>query len=280
MPSHSYHKCVNCGNVLPQEVNEKRKKEYACPLCNEKKAEQISIPCSKCIEGSKKEVKRLIEFLIVDLGIRRSDIHIYFSGNNGFHIHVSDSEYIPLDPPARSDIVSYVSGIGFMAESIGVRKGSTENSAFVKFPRGGIAYGWRKRMADNLRIDSSSITKLKHIVEQKGGYASFKVELDAMTRDMGVKIDPQVTTDVHRIFRMPGTINSKSGLAKTKCNDLDTFNPFTDACLLGNGKVSIKVKAPVKLKLKNESFNISKESAELPAFAAVYLICKGLADAR
>jgi hypothetical protein len=43
--------------------------------------------------------------------------------------------------------------------------------------------------------------------------------------------------------------------------------------------VGIKVKAPVKLKLKNKSFNISKESAELPSHAAVYLICKGLAEA-
>jgi DNA primase small subunit len=100
-----------------------------------------------------------------------------------------------------------------------------------------------------------------------------------MARDMGVRIDPQVTTDVHRVFRMPGTLNSKSGLAKMKCSDLGSFDPFVDACLLGDSRVGVRLKTPVKLKLKNKAFNISKESAELPAYAAVYLICKGLAEA-
>ena len=166
-----------------------------------------------------------------------------------------------------------------MAESIGVRKGNAENLVFIKFPKSGLAYGWRRRVADKLKIDTSSIIKLKHIVEQKGGYAPFKVDLDRMVRDMGAMIDPQVTTDVHRVFRMPGTLNSKSGLAKMRCSDLDAFDPFADACLLGDGKVGVRLKTPVKLKLKNKAFNISKESAELPAYAAVYLICKGLAEA-
>jgi DNA primase small subunit len=88
-----------------------------------------------------------------------------------------------------------------------------------------------------------------------------------------------VTTDVHRVFRMPGTLNSKSGLAKMKCDDLGSFDPFVDACLLGDRKVSLKIKTAVKLKLKGRSFNISEKSAELPAYAAVYLLCKGLAEA-
>lgn len=276
VPSHTYPVCTNCGHASPPSDE---KKEYSCPSCSGKKAERILIPCSKCIEGSKKEVRRLAEFLTGDLGMQSDNIHVYFSGNNGFHIHIGDNEYVPLEPQARSDIVGYLSGTGLLAESIGVRKGREEGMSFIKFPRGGIAYGWRGRIADKLKIDGSSIIKLKNIVDQKGGYSGFKAELDRMAREMGVRIDPQVTTDVHRIFRMPGTLNSKSGLAKTRCADLESFNPFNDACLLGASKVNVRVKTHVKLKLKGESFNISKESAELPAFAAVYLICKGLAEA-
>ena len=112
-----------------------------------------------------------------------------------------------------------------------------------------------------------------------GSYDAFKVELGRLAKDMGVRIDPQVTTDVHRVFRMPGTLNSKSGLSKTKSTDLNSFDPFVDACLLADGKISIRVKTPVKLKLKKNSFNISKETAEIPAYAAVYLMCKRLAEA-
>jgi DNA primase small subunit len=275
--SHSYPVCADCGHVLPPAPDER--KDYSCTACGGKKADSISIPCEKCIDGSKREVKRLVEFLTGDLGIQQDDIHVYFSGNNGFHVHVSDQAYVPLDPQARSDLVGYLSGSGLMAESVGVRKGNAENLFFIKFPRSGLAYGWRSRVADRLKIDSSSMIRLKHIVEQKGGYTPFKVDLERMARNMGVRIDPQVTTDVHRVFRMPGTLNSKSGLAKTRCSNLDSFDPFVDACMLGDTKVNVRLKAPVKLKLRNKSFNISKEAAELPAYAAVYLICKGLAEA-
>lgn len=275
--SHTYLLCANCGHASFSLVE--KKEYYSCPACDGRRAENISIPCSKCIDGSKKEVKRLTEFLTDDLGVQQSDIHVYFSGNNGFHIHVSNNAYVSLDPQARSDLVGYISGSGLMAESIGVRKGNTENLFFIKFPKSGLAYGWRKRIADKLKIDSSSSIKLRHIVEQKGGYTAFKVELDRMVREMGVRIDPQVTTDVHRVFRMPGTLNSKSGLAKIKCVNLESFDPFLDACMIGDSKVVVRVKTPVKLKLKGKAFNISKESAELPAYAAVYLICKGLAEA-
>jgi DNA primase small subunit len=277
VPSHLYAVCANCGHTSPPAPDEK--KEYFCPACGGRKAENVSIPCAKCINGSKEEVKRLVEFLTGDLGMQQSDIHVYFSGNNGFHIHISDDAYVPLDPQARSDLVGYLSGTSIMAESVGVRRGNAENLFFIKFPKSGLAYGWRNRIADKLDIDVSSMIKLKHIVEQKGGYTPFKVDLDRMARDMGVRIDPQVTTDVHRVFRMPGTLNSKSGLVKMKCNNLDSFDPFVDACLLGDSKLSVRLKVPVKLKLKNKLFNISKESAELPAYSAVYLICKGLAEA-
>jgi len=274
VPSHTYGVCTNCEHVSPP--NEKN--GYSCQACSCKKAENISIPCGKCIDGSKKEVKLLTEFLTGDLGIQRSDIRVYFSGNNGFHIHVNDNKYISLDPQARSDLVGYLSGSGLMVESIGVRKGNAENLFLIKFPKSGIAYGWRGRVANKLKIGSTSTIKLRNIVVEKGGYTAFKVDLDRMVRDMGARIDPQVTTDIHRVFRMPGTLNGKSGLVKMKCDDLDSFDPFVDACMLGDSKVAVKVKTSVKLKLKNKTFNISKESAELPAYAAVYLISKGLAE--
>jgi DNA primase small subunit len=276
--SHSYSVCINCGYASPP-ANDDEGSSYFCPSCGCKKADYVSIPCSKCIDASKKEARRLMEFLLVDIGLERSAINIYFSGNNGFHVHINDDAYISLEPQARSDLVGYLSGTGLMLESIGVRKSNTEDLFSIKFPRSGLTYGWRRRIAEKFKIDMTSAIKLKNIVDQNGGYNAFKVELDRLARDMGVRIDPQVTTDIHRVFRMPGTLNSKSGLSKTKCSDLYSFDPFVDACLLGDGKVSVRVKTPVKLKLKRNSFNISKESSEMPTYAAVYLMCKGLAEA-
>lgn len=277
VPLHSYPMCAACGHASPP----KEKTDYACAACGGKKAEYVSIPCAKCIDGSKKEARLLIDFMTQDLGIGRQNILMYFSGNNGFHFHILDDAYRPLDSQARADLVGYLAGVGLLSESVGVRKSQGGDLAFVKFPRSGLSLGWRKKVADSLKIDTTSTIRLTNIVKEKGGYSGFKTELDKMTKEMGVRIDPQVTTDVHRVFRMPGTLNSKSGLAKIRCDigDIESFDPFKQACLLGESKVSVKLKTQVKLRLKGEPFNLSKESAEIPAFAAVYLICKGLAEA-
>jgi DNA primase small subunit len=279
LSSHSYLKCINCKQICQPDLDLKKiEKEYSCESCSSKKVETIIIPCDKCIEGSKKEVKRLMNFLVEDFGLQKEDVHIYFSGNNGFHIHVLHNEFLSLDSQARSDIVGYISGIGILLQSIGVEK-DTSHNGISKVPKEASVYGWRRRIANTLKVDWTSPNKLKHMVESKGGYVSFKEEIEKLSREMGARIDPQVTTDVHRIFRMPGSLNSKSSLAKAKCDNLDSFDPFTDACVLGSAKVNIKVMSQIKFKMKDKSFKISKESAELPTYAAVYLLCKGLAEA-
>jgi DNA primase small subunit len=269
---HSYIICANCGE--PQEIE-----TDVCIYCKTGKLNHVSIPCNKCNYGLKKEVKHLVDLLISDLGIKEKTIRIYFSGNNGYHIHISDEEFHRLDSQARSDIMSYLIGNDIMTESIGIRKAEVSSDGFlVKFPKSGMMYGWRRRIAQKLGIDQASTTKLRNIVQQKGGYSRFKTELLKMAKDMGVRIDPQVTMDVHRIFRMAGTINSKSGLTKIRCNnEIESFDPLNDACLLSDKEVNVEMKIPIKLKLRGQSFKIRKETARIPVYAAVYLICKGLA---
>ena len=274
-PTHSYFICTNCGNIQESRFE-------SCPSCKTGKLSQILLPCNKCNSSLKKEVKDLIDLLMNDLGIKEKSIHIYFSGNNGYHIHVLDDTFYSLDSQARSDVVGYIMGNDIMTESIGVRKASSPSSGVdfsVKFPKSGIMYGWRQRIAKKVGIDQLSISKLNKIVQQKGGYSGFKSELLKMTKELGVRIDPLVTMDVHRVFRMAGTLNSKSGLTKIRCKEIDSFDPLSDACLLNDKEVNVKVKVPIKLKLKGQSFNLKKQTVRLPAYAAVYLICKRLAQA-
>ena len=267
--THSYFLCTNCGEVSERNVN-------SCPKCDFSKLNHISVPCNKCVLSLKKEVMKLVNLLITDLGIKKSCIEVYFSGNNGFHLHILDNRFNLLDSRARADIVGYLMGIGMMAESIGVRKRS--EGVLIKFPKSGLSYGWRKRIANKLGIDQLSTVKLNNIVQQKGGYDGFKEELSILTRQSGVRIDPHVTTDIHRIFRMPGTLNSKSGLTKMRCDDLELFDPFLNACILGENEVNVEAKVHLNLKLKGQSFKIKKQTERLPLYVAVYLICKGIGE--
>src|SRR5918997_3234528 len=88
VPSHSYPVCIQCGAASPPRHDEQR--QYSCLSCGSIKAEYVSIPCTKCIDRSKREARRLVEFLLFDIGLELSGIAIYFSGNNGFHVHVND----------------------------------------------------------------------------------------------------------------------------------------------------------------------------------------------
>jgi DNA primase small subunit len=274
-PSHSYFVCERCKTVFST-------KSDVCESCKSGTLNQTSIPCNKCFTSLKKEVRLLITFLTNELGIDEKFVSTYFSGNNGFHILVSEESFRPLSAEARSDIASYIMGTSLMTESIGVRKVNTRSGSDfqVKIPKSGISYGWRKIIAEKLEISQTSVVKLNNIVRRFGGYEGFKSELVNIAKTLGVRIDPQVTMDVHRIFRMPGTINSKSGLVKMKCNDLESFDPLNDSCLLANKEVEIRIKTPSRLsiKLKRDSFKLDKQTLKLPLFAATYLICKGLAE--
>src|ERR687885_2862260 len=121
-PTHSYFVCTNCSDVQDS-------RNELCPSCNAGKLTQTILPCNKCNYALKKEVKHLADLLMNDLGIKEQSIHIYFSGNNGYHIHVLDDEFHRLDSQARSDIVGYLMGNDIMAESIGVRTASSSPSS-------------------------------------------------------------------------------------------------------------------------------------------------------
>jgi DNA primase small subunit len=270
--SHRYSICKNCGELIQSLVGR-------CSSCKNSGVRIESIPCSNCFASLKKEVKKLLQILTEEIGIGYDNISIYFSGNSGFHIYIYDPCFRLLDSRARSDLAGYILGNGIGPEVIGVRKLATGKFR-IKFPRTGLRYGWSMRLARKLGINTSSSSKLTNLVYRIGGFDSFSKYIIECAKEIGIKIDPQVTIDVHRIFRHSGTLNGKSGLSKLRCIDINTFDPLNDACLLNDNNVEVHVKPSdlkLKLKLKGHTFSIGQKKEWLPTYAAVYLICKGLA---
>ena len=102
------------------------------------------------------------------------------------------------------------------------------------------------------------------------GYSSFQKTLDDVSENIGVKIDPNVTMDIHRIFRLPGSINSKSGLTKIRCENISNFDPYVEASFLSDDTVEIIANSPIEFSLKNKKFgHYSNEKVTVPTFAAV-----------
>ena len=263
--SHTVSICGNCKTIS----------EYSnqCKNCGSAKLDKKSLPCKNCIEGSKNEVNKLSEILIDDLGVDKNNISVYFSGNEGFHVYVYDSQFQNLGSRERSELADYILFKGVIPETFGMKKFKPERSLFPDLSE----KGWRGRFSKEV---FKTKTKRPKVVTEliSAGYSQFQKYLETLSNQIGVRIDPNVTIDIHRIFRLPGSLNSKSGLTKLYCKNISRFEPYSEASLLSDEKVEVLAQCPVEFKLKNRKFGpYNNEVISVPTFAAVYMICKNLA---
>ena len=244
-----------------------------CIKCNSIRLEKKSLPCKNCISASKTEVSKLSQVLIDDLAIAPENIRVYFSGNEGFHVYVRNSQFQQIGSKERSELADYIMFRGMIPETFGMKKFKPDRSSFPDFDE----KGWRGRFS---KYVFGSKSKRSKIISEliANGYSSFQKTLDEASQNIGVKIDPNVTMDVHRIFRLPGSINSKSGLTKLHCKDLSKFDPYVEASFLNDDTIEIVANCPIQFSLKNKKFGpYNNEKVTIPTFAAVYMICKKLA---
>ena len=268
LPCRNNHTASICN-----ECNEISKYTTQCVKCNSTKLEKKSLPCKFCINASKIEVNKLSNVLIDDLGIDKENIYVYFSGNEGFHVYVFNSQFQKTGSKERSELVDYIMFRGAIPETFGMKKFKPNRSLFPDFNQ----RGWNGRFSKQVFGSKSKRSKIiSELLDN--GYSSFQKTLDDVSENIGVKIDPNVTMDIHRIFRLPGSINSKSGLTKILCTDLTKFDPYTNACFLNDDSIEVLANCPIEFKLKNKKFGpYINEKISLPTYAAVYLICKKLA---
>jgi len=262
---HSVTKCTACNQISNSNNH--------CSKCNSTKIEIKSLPCNNCIDGSKKEVFKLLNILINDLDIEKNNIEIYFSGNEGFHVYVYNSHFQGLGSRERSELVDYIMFRGAIPETFGMKKLKPNRTLFPEFEEN----GWRGRFA---KETFGSKSKRSKIISEliSNGYSNFQKRLENLSPIIGAQIDPNVTMDIHRIFRLPGSLNSKSGLSKILCTDLQKFDPYSESSFLNENTIEIIANCPKEFKLKNKKFGpYDNENITVPTFAAVYMICKNLA---
>ena len=264
---HTCIKCLSCNEVsLIQDI---------CPKCKSNKLDFVSLPCQNCISSLKKETLNLIKILTTDLQIRRENILVSFSGNDGFHLYVANSAYNTLGSKERSDLSDYIMFRRAIPEAFGFKKANPSRSLLPELAEP----GWRGRVAAGLFGSKSNRSKgVTKIISD--GYHAYRQRLEEMGKNsIGIRIDPNVTVDIHRIFRLEGSLNSKSGLTKLACENIINFSPYTDACLIDDKPVEVLANCPIVFRLKNKKFGpYTNETVSIPKFTAVYMICKGIAN--
>ena len=95
------------------------------------------------------------------------------------------------------------------------------------------------------------------------------------------RIDTVVTTDIHRLIRLSDTLHGKTGLKNTEGSNerLDDFDPLKKAVAFEKGTVEVFVHESPEFRIGDTTYAALREQkVELPVAAALFLLCKGVAE--
>lgn len=278
-----------------------------CPVCGSQKIETKTWPCPLCLTSAKEETRKLIDILQSDFGFSSSELHVYFSGHRGFHVQIEAEKVKTLDAAARKEIADYVSAVGLTFRG-GQREEEPNRKHSDALALSNL--GWGKRVKEGLQRFIADATKedLKNAGIRKGFDIILQNRDKLIARGIGegmwqsvkglstrtwiklaesvasvqsAKIDSVVTTDVHRLIRLTGTLHGKTGLKKMEFlpSELEGFDPFKDAVAFKSGSVNVFVFNAPEFRIGDRVYGPYRNQAiELPTAAAVLLLCKGRAE--
>ncbi len=299
--THDEWTCDNCKFVGRGLIPEK------CPVCKCQKFDVKTWSCDECLDSAKAETIKLLDILRHDFGFLEEDIHVFFSGHRGYHVHIENETIRMLDAVTRKEIVDFVLGSG-LDTSFGERKHGKAH--FPPTPRSDV-FGYYGRLAKGMYDfvfnakyeDYKNLGLRRNVVEAliqnrdvilrnwnsvgpfravKGvGVDSWKRIVKFCKESLSAKIDTVVTTDVHRLIRLANSLHGKTGLKKVEfpASGIDVFDPFKNALAFQKGTVTVFVSSVPEFRLNEETFGpYTNCKVEMPTAAAILLICKGKAE--
>ncbi|MFW9846686.1 MAG: DNA primase small subunit domain-containing protein [Candidatus Thorarchaeota archaeon] len=291
-----------------------------CPKCGGLSFSSRKWLCDTCLEDAKKNtIKVHDEFLVNDFGIDPENIQLNYSGHRGYHLRVRDPRVFKLDSSARVEIVQYITGMGFrispakddsprdrhrvLIVSKGVPLptedqpqfdvpgwGNRVSEAIIEFIRNIDSYEGEERWVRPLRANKEAALKgllrsppiLSARVKGIGDKFWQEIAIKAVEA-FGGNIDVPVTHDIHRVIRLAGSLNGKTGFSVTPLtrDEMDNFDPFNDSLIAANGSMKVRFDGvlPVpQIRIANDTYGpFHKETVELPMSVAVFMLCKGVA---
>jgi DNA primase small subunit len=213
------------------------------------------------------EARRILQS---DFGM--SSIEIHFSGNRGFHVLVRDKGILNLNSDERRELVDYLNGTGLDLKIVlPSKKGVRSVLPSPEDP------GWRGRLARwagyLYRKGADSIDRSYTFEEL------FSEKMEEIIRLASIEVDAQVTIDITRLIRIPGSINGKSGLMVARIetwNERDlTFEEFSPF----KGTVKITPLCDLKFSFGGRKYSLSKNTIyRLEASLGTFLFFKGLVN--
>ena len=262
------------------------------------------------LAACKDALRRLLSFLETDFGF--TDLRIVFSGGRGYHVHARTDSVQSLDSDARGEIVDYVRGRDL--DTDGLIRTASAGGATQRLLR--TEGGWGRRVHDELRSltaklrdcpETDALDRLTSFdgigegraeavlgalktnpqaIEQgnmEAGGPGIRLLADALADRVvdnhAAPIDEPVTTDTHRLIRLPGSLHGGSGLVVTPIDreNLDSFRPLVDAVpeRFTTQEVSIEIETSQAVALGGDTIKLNPGVHSVPESVAVFLMTRG-----
>jgi DNA primase small subunit len=292
--------CKQCGKSGTGHPPEK------CPGCDGNGFDDTSWLCDTCLDKAKIETRKLVdEYLVRDFGLASDAMDIYFSGQRGYHVHLEKEVFRKMGTDARREMADYITATGLSLSSIGFLVKTNSLSGFAikdpgwagKIPRAllglitSIEAGAKPLPPKELELLKVNKDVLKaRLLENDINWAVPGIGpgiwnriIEHVVDQIRCDIDVPVTIDIHRLIRAPATLHGKTGFMNCKLtrDQLDKFDPFTDAVVFKGNSEKVKILANVpRFRIENTMYGpFQKDDVETMSIgAAVFLMCKNLAE--
>lgn len=265
---------------------------------------------AEMLAACKDALGRLLRFIEDDFGFE--DVEIVFSGGRGYHVHVRDPELQSLDSDARREIVDYVLGADLDTDGL-IRVVSAAGTTRRLLRTEG---GWGRRVheellavADELQTmddadareylmafdgigEGRATTILGAFERNPDAIAAGNMEAggpgirllantiaERIVAEQAAPIDEPVTTDTHRLIRLPNSLHGGTGLVVTPIEreNLSAFDPLVDAVAdrFRGSEIMIEVNESQRIDLGGDTIKLDAGSSTVPEYVGVFLMTRG-----
>ncbi len=268
---------------------------------------------AEMLEVCKDALFRLLRFIEEDFAFE--DVEVVFSGGRGYHVHVRDAEVQQLDSDGRREIVDYVLAENLETDNL-IRTISAGGTTRRVLRTEG---GWGRRVHTELLAvieeldDLEEPEALKRLTEIKGigegraetilgaieanrkaietgnmeaGGPGIRLLVRTLAEDVkaaeSAPIDEPVTTDTHRLIRLPKTLHGGSGLVvkPLEREQLEAFDPLVDAIpeRFRGQTIEIELAEPQRVELDGDITKLEAGHHTVAEYVGVFLMARGEAQ--
>ncbi|MBD6956284.1 MAG: DNA primase catalytic subunit PriS, partial [Thermoplasmatales archaeon] len=140
-------------------------------------------------------------------------------------------------------------------------------------------FGQRKKVIEIL-MERKNPRKLNYIGDEDLIFQFLDIVKYFSAEDLAGKTDEPVTTDIHRLIRLPGSLHGKTGLIvkPLKIDELEKFDPLDDAVYKRFSRnIKINVLKNFSIRMAGERYDLKEGEDEVPEYLAIFLILRNIA---